>query len=861
MRRAAVWVVLLSLASAVGAFRYAAENLGINADTDDLISSDLPWRQNYRDYQRTFPQHGNNLVVVIDAATPDRADMARERLAERLSQADDLIEWVYVPGGGEFFATNGLLYLDVGELESLTDRLAAVQPFLARLAADPTLRGFFAVLRDALDAGLEDEAIELSRVMESVAEAVDAVLAGRFHRLSWWELMQGRDAEPEERRRFLIVKPVLDYDQLLPVGEVMEHIRGTARELDLDPAHGVRVRITGGLALSHEELESLSRGMAVAALAAFVTVMAILTVGLRSLRLVVASLVTLAVGLLWTAAFATAAVGSLNLISVAFAVLYIGLGVQYAVHFCLRYRELRLLGGLEHADALATATSDVGRALTLCALTTGIGFFAFVPTDFVGVSQLGLISGTGVFISLLATLSVLPALITVMPPRVKPREAGATVGMPQSLVTFPSRHRRAVLLVTLLAAVAAAATLPAVSFDRNPLNLRDPSMESVATYRELIAESERPPWTMIVVTEAVEAKRLSERLEALEAVDFVIDVGRFVPAEQPYKLGLIEELGLILGMSVIEWELAGGGQPEPTLEEQLAALRGLRAELAEVAPQASWKASAARLHDALVRLERRLAADPAQASGLVERLEESLLAALPAQLERLAAALEAEPVSLESLPEALRERWVAPDGRRLLEVVPAEDLQDNAALERFVSEVREAVPSATGSPLTQLESGRAVVNAFRQAFLSALIAITLLLAVLLKSVRDVLLVLTPLLLAGLFTVAATVVLGMPFNFANVITLPLLLGIGVDNGIHMVYRMRIAPPAGGHILQSSTTRAVVVSALTTIGSFGTLAYSAHRGTASMGQLLSIGLAMTLVCTLVVLPVMLAQWRRT
>jgi len=243
-----------------------------------------------------------------------------------------------------------------------------------------------------------------------------------------------------------------------------------------------------------------------------------------------------------------------------------------------------------------------------------------------------------------------------------------------------------------------------------------------------------------------------------------------------------------------------------------------------------------------------------QSDGALRTLEEALMAGLPARLAALAEALGAEPVDLADLPAELRARMVAEDGRAIVRVTPAEDLRDQAARRRFVTAVQALAPGAAGAPVTITEAGAAVVGAFLQAALIALSLIAVLLLVVLRSLRDCALVLTPLTLAALLTVAATVVLSVPFNFANVIVLPLLFGLGVASGIHIVSRARSAP---GGILRTSTPRAVVFSALTTIASFGALALSGHRGTASMGLLLTIAIILTMASTLIVLPALMAS----
>jgi hypothetical protein len=236
-------------------------------------------------------------------------------------------------------------------------------------------------------------------------------------------------------------------------------------------------------------------------------------------------------------------------------------------------------------------------------------------------------------------------------------------------------------------------------------------------------------------------------------------------------------------------------------------------------------------------------------------LERIWLGALPGRLDALGAALEADTVTLDDLPEGLRARHLSADGRARVEIVPQDDLRDAAARRRFVDAIRTVAPEAAGAPVTITEAGRAVVRAFGEAAAYALVLIVVLLLVRLRSLWDSMMVLAPLMLAALLTVGATVALGVPFNFANVVVLPLLFGLGVASGIHMVVRARHAGAAG--LMATSTPRAVLFSALTTIGSFCALALSSHRGTSSMGVLLTIAITLTMACTLVVLPALLTR----
>lgn len=842
------WTLLLCTLLSAAAWQYTRDTIGINTDTADMISPDLPWRQRYIDFREAMPDLGSTLTVVIDGPSVEAAEDAARRLAERLAEATEVVASVRVPGLDPFFRRNGLLFLEVDELQAQADRLVAAQPVLGRLAASPELLALLELLTALGGQDLAGQAQGLARLMRGLADAMRAAGTPAPDALSWQALLSTDAPEPAQLRQFVLVDAHLDYSRLLPAGPVLRQVREAALALQL-AEHGVRVRITGATAMEHEELQTVSAGMGVAGAVALALVTLVLLVGLRSWRAMLAVMVTLLMGLLWTAAFAAFAVGNLNLISVAFAVLYIGLGVDYAVHYCLRLGELRAEGA-PSASALEGAARDVGSSLVLCALTTGLGFYAFVPTDFAGVSELGLISGTGMFISLAASLTVLPALLQVLPPAARaPRTAPLRRG--------PRAPRSVVLVAALVAGAAAAATLPFARFDHNPVHLRDAQSESVATYLELLEDGDASPWTLSALGDGTELAALAERLRELAEVHDTRLLSDFVPPDQDDKLLIIDDLVLALGPTLV----GAGPQPLPgaqavvtpaALGPALAQLGGTLQGLAGHA-DAELAAAARRLAQASEAFVARLAAP--DGAALAADLERRVLVHLPALFERIDTLTRATAVTLDDLPGELRERWVASDGRWRLEVAPAGNLDDNQTMARFVTAVQAVVPAATGTPEVHLGAARVVVRAFVQAFGGALLLLVVSLWLLSRRWLDVAQVLAPLLLAMLLTVAAMVLLGIPFNFANVIALPLLLGIGVDNGIHMVHRAHGARPAHGNLLATSTARGIVLSAVTTACGFGNLAYSPHPGTASMGQVLSLGLGVTVLTTLLVLPALL------
>jgi hopanoid biosynthesis associated RND transporter like protein HpnN len=853
-RRVALAILIAATAGAAAASYYTLQNLGINTDTEAMLSPDLPFRRVWDEFGAAFPQLRNLLLVVIEGDNPDLTEDAAALLASRLKARPDLYHTVYHPGGDRFFQENGLLFLEVEELVELADELAAAQPLLATLARDPSLRGLVSVLVDILE-GIADgttEVKDVDLVFDGVGETIEAQVAGRHHFLSWKKLMRGGEVSREERRRFIVLQPRLDYSRFQPGAPAIDFLRRTTAALDLDEAHGVRVRLTGSVALSHEEIRSVSESGGLAGLLSLLFVAALLVVGLRSARLVLATLVALVYGLIWTTTFATAAVGHLNLMSVAFAVLFVGLGVDFGIHFGLRYRE-EIERGKDNAEALRLAAGGVGDALTLCAVMAAIGFYAFMPTAYTGVSELGLIAGTGMFVALFASLTVMPAVLTVLP--LRPRGGRAAGGhAARRIEPALDRHARKIVLGAVLLGAMGAVLAVHTRFDFNPLNLRDPTTESVQTLRDLFAESDAVPYTIGILAQDLDkAVLLAERLEQLAEVDRTITLRDYVPGDQDEKLEIIEEASLFLTPI-----LTGGAAAEaPDKDQRRAELDRLVEALGAFATT-----SAAADHPGPGRLAAALAAFKGKFSvddAALAELERRLVATLGKRMEILGQSLKAQAVTADDLPDELMARQLAADGRARIEVYPAEDIADNAALRGFVMAVRSLAPNATDSPVIMLDAGDAVVGALKKAMGLAVVLISVALLAALRNPLDAALVLLPLALAGVLTLAATVLFDMPFNFANAIVLPLLLGLGVASGIHLVMRDR-GEGAGASMLLTSTPRAVLFSALTTIGSFGTLAVSSHRGTASMGQLLTISIALTLVCTLVVLPAMLSLMRK-
>lgn len=842
------FVILIAATLGASAFAYSAAHFALDADSTNLISSDLPWRQRKVAFEAAFPRRVDLIVVVVDAATPELAERTTAALTKRLSGETSLFRAVWRPDGGPFFDRAGLLFESTADLSRTTQQLIAAQPLLGTLAGDPSLRGLMDALTLILEGVRRDEIKldELAQPLTRLADAFEAMVAGQTPAFSWRTLITGGAANKRELRRFILVQPVLDYSALLPGARTTAAIRKAAHELGLDSDARVSVRLTGPVPLADEEFATLAEGAALNATATLLVVVTLLWFALRSARLILAVVLTLIVGLLLTAALGLFVFGKFNLISVAFAVLFVGLGVDFAIQFCVCYRAMRYA----HDDLLLSlkeAGGEIGGALALAAAATAAGFYAFVPTEYRGVSELGVIAGTGMIIAFVATISFLPALLVVLRPAGERTPVGYA-GFAW-LDRFLAQHRRSVLVVAGIIAAASLVSLPRLQFDFNPMNLRSAKAESVATLLDLMNDPSTTSNTIdILAPSLAEATALGQRLAQLPEVDHVITLASLVPEEQEEKLALIEDAALLLDPVLNPTQV----KATPNDDETVHAMSETAQSLEQVAAN-HYEAPAARDAVRLAEALRKLGQDgPAQR----ERAQAVLIPGLVTTLGQVRAALQAAPVALETLPDDLVRDWITPDGRARIEVFPKGHPNDNATLRHFVDAVRPLAPDATGAPVSIQESSRTIVRAFLEAGLWALLSICVLLAITMRRTIDVLLTLAPLALSALVTLGVCVALDLRLNFENIIALPLLFGIGVAFNVYFVMAWRAGK---GNLLQSSLTRAVIFSALTTGTAFGSLWLSSHPGTASMGKLLALSLACTLVSVLLFLPALLGGTR--
>ena len=840
VRRFRLVLVLTLLLAGLSAWS-AVTRLGVSTDIGALFAPDLPWRQKEAMSWSQFPQFRNLIVAVIDASIPEEADATAAALATHLQ--DDVGDFITVrrPDALPFYRQEGLLFLDKLTLSTLLDHTIDAQPFLGQLVADPSARGLMAAL-SLIAVGVQRQQADLGpyeQALRGFHTALASAAAGHPKALSWQRLLAGPALSLAGQYRFVLFQPRLDYKALQPGGRATAVIRATAAQLEFVQSGDAHVHITGAVPLADDEFQTAAQG-AVAGLAGSLLLVTLwLFLAVRSWRIVLPIGLTLLTGLLVTSAFASLAVGTLNLISVAFAVLFVGIAVDFSIQFAVRFHALQA-NTTDNKAALAETATKVGLQILVAAAATAAGFLAFVPTSFAGVAELGLIAGFGMIVALVCTVTILPAALTLLQPGGGKQDRGFSWAAPVDRVMH--RLRYPVLACCFVLAVCGGYSLLHLQFDSNALHTKDPNTESMRTLALLMDSPVTSPFSIELLRHSVEdVQAAAVQLRVLPDVGQLLDLMTFVPADQTAKLAGINDAASILDPTLAAPPMNSG----VTATDLRLATRSCLAQILHVLPMLSRASPLSQIAEDLQSLQ-------SVSDDKLLAMNAALTRFLPGQIAALRTSLTAQPVTLQSLPDALRRDWLSPAGIARLQVMPKDPHNVGASLDHFVQSVLSVTPDAGGTAVSYVATSQTIISAFKRAAIGALIAIALILTLVLRRLLDVLLAMAPLLFAALLATLMISILHIEMNFANIIALPLLLGVGLSFNVYYVMNWRRGELP---MLQSSTSRAIVFSALTTGTAFGSLALSHHPGTASMGKLLLLSLAAILFATLVFSPALL------
>lgn len=869
------WLVIaLGAALAVVGVLYANATLRLNANTDDLISRGRPYMKEYDRLLEEFGDLEYLTVVVQTGSDAARTEEVVDWLTARLRRIPDL-PGVYGSVTPEEQLRIASRAMPREELRGLVLASGAFQPILSADAA-AVLDAGAAVMQRLVREGSSMKPEEQERLGAQGVFALSAIASAEPDSTSAKELafLLGKELKPEYfksdtgKLHFITIDPAKDYSSLSVIERPLQEIRGA-----IDEARrrfpGVEIGLTGKPVLQADEMATSNDDMTKASIVAFIlcAVLFMLMIGgfVRPLLAVIA----FAIGSAWTYGAAAAFVGQLNLLSIVFMLVLVGVGLDYGVHVISRYKEWRLTHDVH--ESVVSAMETAVRGNITGALTSSAVFFMALFTTFQGLRELGLIAGVGLILCLVAMATVLPAMLSVLDRR--RRDAAGPVQRKNGAAGHETRagvlarviaHPGIVILAAAGISVALIAFPGRLRFERNLLKLQAEGLESIEWEHRVLAD--RGPngeATSATWFGAIIAKDLDQVRRTIEAASTKPSIGRthsildVIPVPSPEREELQARLAEI---AVPAASMPAASQPAgPARRIEPAALEKASGTLGLIALGAASRApeEAKRLRELGDDLKSLAAAmsKESMADEARTRIDRNVRA-LGDSLRQM---IEGNRLDLrEALPDGLRRQFMSPRGEFLVMLHPKEDVWDYDAMKAFVGDLRAVDPNGTGAPITHFESLGEMLKSFIVMSALALLVILVIVALDFRSWRDVVLAMLPLAVGMLWTTEIMGLLDISFNLANFFAAPMLIGLGVDSSVHILHRYHEGGPQRFSL--GSTRRAVILTALTTIVGFVTLAPAHHRGLRSLGLVMSIGSACCLVTSVVLLPALLAWLER-
>ena len=814
-------LIILSMLAGFISVRYSK----INSDLSTLVkpSDKLTWYRDNEIYKDLFPELQQMAVVVVSGTDHGKVERSARRLLTGFRQ-NRKFDSVFAPSLDEFLNTRKLYFLDEANFDLWIQAGQYNYGSLLRLADSTGMTNAVFTFADQVSSV---RGLPAPEPLASFAESFN----GSDPEIEFRAYPRLVDEAKEKYYELISIKGQQQHEKSLPNREIVRNIHSVVDQTPIEP--GVEVRLTGEVALSDEELSAGLSGIGLAGTLSLLLLLVILGVGIRSWRVIAVIFSLLLMGVILTTGFATIAVGSYNVLSLIFVVMFFGLGVDFAVHFTLRVREAT--AEIDINEACLVAVKDIGPALVLCMLTSMIAFLSFSPTAYRGLAELGFISAGGMFIACSLTLTLLPALFS---------EFGAPEQETAQLraIEFNLNPSYVLVVATGLALIAFSFARE-VRFDYSVLAMRDASTEAMATLLDLQDDKITTDYSISVLADdAEQAHDLKRRLQKLDVVGDVTLPDDFIPSDQAAKQEKLQALYELY--ETIEEIL-----PSESTEGLLDAFEYLDESVTYIREED--KPLLGYLNNGLKRY-----VDDEEMLG---RLDQQLFNGVNSELVSLRTLLKAQPFALDDVPDDLKRRMITSQGKHLMTVQPVNPLITRQATEEFINEVSRIAPNISGRSVVEWGVGNVVVGAFRFAGTVSLLCILALLILYFRNLILPIFVLVPIFLSILFTFAICQITGITLNMANILVVPLIIGLGVGTGIHVVHRYT---QTGGveSVYTSSTARAVLISALTTVGAFFSLSFSPHKGAASVGLLLTIAISLLIVFTFLVLPALLRISKR-
>ena len=874
---------LVSLALAALALVYTFGALTFRTATRDLLPPGQRYATLLTEYLRDFGEL-EDITVVVEGRTLEESKAYASRLVREIRRGPVKFERVAYRIDPKRFEGRALLYLSADKLKEIRDKVFDHQEFMESFAANPTLDQLIAGINTQIasafvsnffDLGLRDDGgVDLRFLKEVVGQISERLDHPTPYRSPWGSLFTldrhedgdaGYFISDDKSLLFVLVEPpagkkgTFTNDQEA-ISAIRDIIAGLRPEFPR-----VQVGVTGAPALSNDEMTAAFRDSQVATLLAFALTLLLLIFAFKRPGKPLLMLAVLAVSLAWSMGATTLVIGHLTIFSVMFIPIVIGIGIDYGIYFLFRYEE-ELFLGRNLKEALELTAARTGPGMLLGALTAAGAFYVLALTDFRGIKELGFIAGTSIMLAWLAMMTFFPALLMLVDRRHASRPRGTT---PRALeleqIRVPllerlSHYPKSVLLTAGLFTAISLWAVTTVGFDYNLLNLQAKGTESVIWEKKILAKAGRSGFAGLSTASTLEElRRKHDAFDRLPSVSEVDSVLMLIPDSQPEKVKIIRDFAPLVAPVRV-----GMAQPVD-LERLTAALETLKRRfdvaLSE-ADQSDSRKDIEGLHAQIVGLLDRLRrVEPEMAEPALTFLQAQLYQDFVDKFHFLQRNLRPRLVSLKDVPEELRRKFVGQSGRFLIQVHPKVDIWDRQGARRFVRDLRSVDPDVTGSPIITYEAVRFMEQAYFQGTIYAFVVVGVLAFLMLHRLRESLLALTPLLLGMLWTVGLMHLFGLRFNLANVWGIPLIVGTAAEFGLNITVRYMEGRRHGGPFVARSTVMAVIVNGLTTIVGFGSLMVADHQGIFGLGLLLTIGAGVSLVSSLLVLPVLLRNFGHT
>ncbi len=860
--------LLLSLASVI----YTKSNMEFLTGRDDLMPKNAKFQLDYRAYRQEFGDQ-EEIVVVIEADDAEKATKCSDAVYEQLNKERDSFKEVFYPGGLPYFRKNGLLFMPLDEIRQLRSTLTMAAPVLKDLSASPSVQTLFTSLTGQIDRYLvsgDQKDLKSLTFMLSTLDKGFKGFDGKTSALSMDSFLKGGgDGKPSMlesagKQQVITIMPIKEADSFVPAEKSIKATRKIVDQVLARPEFkGVTAGLTGVPVLEYEEMATSQKDIEIATILSLSLTVILLLFAFRGLLNVVAAMVSLIVGICLSFGFATLAVGHLNILSMVFAIMLIGLGIEYGIQVVLRYQE-ELRNGADGIAAIETGLCTNIRTIIMAAATVALAFATFAFTDFKGIAELGIIAAGGVFICVLATFTVLPSMLVLLERFRKPARVAdhPTKIQPKVKLPFLFNNPKAVTIITVLIAAGCIYPVMNTHFDYNLMNLQAKGLKSVEYAYKLMRSKENSGYFAVVTANDPEqVRQLTEKLEKLPSVDHVVSLNALVPDQQEAKLAEIAALR----------QTMADIKPTPYVEnlqmmELPAVFEGFRDRVeklklaleAKKAPEAKPVANFLTTLDGFFNsLEKE---KDKNAVGMLRDFQGGMFAELPDKLNMMKQSLEAGRVESSDIPASLRQRFVGKSGKYLLQVAAKKEIFEHQPLKEFVDQVKSVVPNATGEPVMVYESLTILRDSYLRAFGYAFIGIAAILLINFKSIRFAIIGTLPLAAGLLMMVGGMQLTGISFNSANIIVLPLILGIGIDSAIYIINRYRQGDESPAQVAFSSAGIGVFLNALTILFSFGALMVAHHQGVFSIGVLMSLGMVSSVAVFMIFLPALLSIWGR-